>query len=218
MAGFEPVTSSLARKHSTTELHPRLLCSIAKTFLPKQALFKNVLLSFLFMKKTISFFILIAVLLLLLVIHRDSSMEIASSVFENNAKIPSKYTCDGEGINPPLSFVDVPENAKSLVLIVDDPDAPIGTFVHWILFNIDPKTSGIKENSAPEFALRGKTSAGVMGYVSPCPPSGIHRYFFKLFALDSSLDLKNPDKAELEEKMQNHILEKSELIGLYSKY
>ena len=103
-------------------------------------------------------------------------MKITSSAFENNTKIPSKYSCDGENVNPPLSFLDIPADAKSLVLIMDDPDAPMGTFVHWILLNINPKTSQIEENSILQKALQGKTSAGGLGYFSACPPSGTHRY------------------------------------------
>lgn len=144
-------------------------------------------------------------------------MKIVSSAFENNSKIPSKYSCDGEGINPPLSFLDVPADTKSLALIVDDPDAPAGTFVHWILFDIDPKTSEIKENSVPQAVKQGKTSTGGPGYVSVCPPSGTHRYFFKLYALNTVLNLTNPDKAALEKEMNNHIVEKAELIGVYNR-
>jgi Raf kinase inhibitor-like YbhB/YbcL family protein len=142
-------------------------------------------------------------------------MQITSSAFLNNTKIPVKYTCDGDSVNPPLYFSGIPANAKSLVLIIDDPDAPMITFVHWILFNLDPKINGIKENSVPEFASQGKTGMNEPGYVSFCPPTGSHRYFFKLFALDSVLDLKDPDKAELESKMQGHVIDKAELIGLY---
>lgn len=145
-------------------------------------------------------------------------MKLISSAFENNTALPSKYTCEGEGINPPLSFLEIPELTKSLVLIVDDPDAPIQTFIHWILYNIDPKTNEIKENSILQSALRGKTSIeNNLNYFAPCPPSGTHRYFFRLYALDTMLDLENPDAIELEEKMKEHILDKAELIGLYSK-
>jgi hypothetical protein len=159
--------------------------------------------------------------IILLVIHlfpkgNAKFMKIMSSAFENNTEIPMKYSCGREGINPPLSFQDVPVNAKSLALIMDDPDAPNGTFVHWVLFNIDPKTQEIKENSIPQGALRGKTSAGRFDYVAVCPPSGTHRYFFKLYALDAVLDLTGPTKVELEGKMQGHILKEAELIGLYS--
>jgi Raf kinase inhibitor-like YbhB/YbcL family protein len=144
-------------------------------------------------------------------------MKITSSAFGNNLKIPSIYSCDGENINPPLSFVDVPTNAKSLVLIMDDPDAPNGTFVHWILFNIDPKTIEIKENSVPQSALLGITSTGKPGYVSVCPPQGTHRYFLKLYALDTTLNLNSPNKTALEKEMQEHILDQAEIIGLYSR-
>lgn len=144
-------------------------------------------------------------------------MRIVSSVFRNNTKIPSVYTCDGRNVNPPLNFLNVPENAKSLALIMDDPDAPSGTFIHWILYNINPSEKGILENTVLPSALQGKTSRGVAGYVGACPPLGTHRYFFKLYALDSTLDLKNPDKTELEKKMQGHIIDKAELIGLYSR-
>lgn len=144
-------------------------------------------------------------------------MKITSIAFENNSKIPAKYTCDGENVNPPLNFSDVPANAKTLALIMDDPDAPMGTFVHWILYNIDPSDKGILENSVPLTALQGKTGRGVVGYVGSCPPSGTHRYFFKLYALDTVLNLTNPDKAALEKTIQGHILDRAELIGLYSR-
>ena len=144
-------------------------------------------------------------------------MKITSPAFENNTKIPAIYSCDEQGINPPLSFQDVPVNAKSLVLIMDDPDAPNGTFVHWLLFSMDPKVREINENSVPQSATLGKTSTGKFNYVGVCPPSGTHRYFFKLYALDAVLDIAEPTKTELEGKMQGHILEEAELIGLYSR-
>lgn len=144
-------------------------------------------------------------------------MKIISFAFENNAKIPSKYTCDGENVNPPLSFTDIPASAKSLVLIVDDPDAPGGIWVHWVLFNIDPKIQEVLENSLSESGIEGVTSFGKAGYGGPCPPSGTHRYFFKLYALGTILNLENPNKEEVEKAMQGHILDKAELIGLYSR-
>lgn len=144
-------------------------------------------------------------------------MKIISSAFENNSIIPAKYTCDGENINPPLSFLDVSASAKSLALIVDDPDAPMGTFVHWVLFNLDSKVIGIEENSIPQGVALGKTSVGKTNYVGACPPSGTHRYFFKLYALDTSLNLADPDKETLESAMRGHILEKAELVGLYNR-
>ena len=144
-------------------------------------------------------------------------MRIISSAFQNNTKIPSKYTCDGENINPPLSFVSVPENAKSLSLIVDDPDSPTGTWDHWIVADIDPKIKEIPENNFPKGAVLGKNTFGKSSYGGPCPGSGLHHYHFKLYALDTILNLTNPDKATLENEMQGHILEKAELIGLYSR-
>ena len=145
-------------------------------------------------------------------------MKIISSVFQNNTKIAYKYTCDGENVSPPLEFIDVANNAKSLVLIVDDPDAPSKTWVHWVVYNIDPKTREILENSVPKGAVLGITDFGKPGYGGPCPPSGVHRYFFKLYALDSILDLpQNPTKQMVEEKMQDHILDQAELIGFYGR-
>jgi len=145
-------------------------------------------------------------------------MKLTSSAFEHNQKIPSQYTCDGENINPPLTISDVPQNAKSLVLIMDDPDAPSGDWVHWTAWNIAPQTTEIAENSTPAGAVEGLTSFGKPGYGGPCPPSGEHRYFFKIYALDINLDLtpKN-DKRELLQAMEGHILDFAELIGLYSR-
>ena len=154
-------------------------------------------------------------------------MHIASSAFDHNQNIPEKYTCDGEGISPPLSFSEVPEDAKSLVLINDDPDAPGETWVHWIVWNISPKTEEVDEAATPEGAREGVTSFGKHGYGGPCPPaspakrgepSGTHRYFFKLYALDTELDIpEDADKFELEEAMDGHIIEEAEMIGLYSR-
>jgi len=144
-------------------------------------------------------------------------MKITSSAFENNQLIPSKYTCDGENINPPLLISDVPTEAQSLVLIMDDPDAPMGTWVHWTLFNIDSKTIEIAEDSVPSGAIQGRTNSA-NNYGGPCPPSGTHRYFFKLYALDTELDLTaEADKAQIEQVMQNHIIDQAELIGRYSR-
>lgn len=146
-------------------------------------------------------------------------MKIASPVFENNGNIPEKYTCDGEEINPPLEFSDVPENTKSLALIVDDPDAPIpGGFVHWIVFNISPDTANIEENSIPKDATEGMTSEGKTGYVGPCPPSGVHHYQFKLYALDEMLDLSSSAKREdVEKATEGHILNQAMIVGLYQR-
>lgn len=145
-------------------------------------------------------------------------MKITSTAFKNSTNIPSQYTCDGSDINPPLKFSEVPSKSKSLVLISDDPDAPMGTWVHWILWNIDPKTKEISGNSVPVGAVQGTTSFGEIGYGGPCPPSGVHHYYFKLYALDIKLNLPTSAKKEdLEKAMNGHILAKAELVGLYSR-
>lgn len=145
-------------------------------------------------------------------------MKLSSPAFLNNQQIPSMYTCDGENVNPPLLFSEVPDNTKSLVLIVDDPDAPTKVWVHWVVFNIDPTTTDVLENSVPKGGIEGVTDFGKPGYGGPCPPSGSHRYFFKLYALDSILNLpQNSDKKAVEEAMQGHILDSAELVGLYER-
>lgn len=150
--------------------------------------------------------------------REQKNMELTSPVFSNNQSIPFKYTCDGDDINPPLLISDVPQNAKSLVLIIDDPDAPQATWVHWTVFNISPKTVQIPENNVPPEAREGTTSFGKPGYGGPCPPSGIHHYYFKLYALDSSLNLDSSAKKEdIENAIQGHIIEQAELIGLYKR-
>jgi len=145
-------------------------------------------------------------------------MKISSSAFANNSFIPSKYTCDGQDINPSLKIENVPAEAKSLVLIVDDPDAPMGTWVHWTVWNINPETTEILENSLPKEAVEGMTDFGKPGYGGPCPPSGTHRYFFKIYALDRILALEKGSSLEkLGEEMKDHILDKTQLIGLYQR-
>ena len=145
-------------------------------------------------------------------------MKITSSAFGHNTLIPSKYTCEGQNINPPLSIKDIPAGVKSLALIVDDPDAPVKTWVHWTVWNINPDTSEITENSIPAGCVEGTTSFGSAGYGGPCPPSGTHRYFFKIFALDAVLDLKpGTHTVNLTAAMENHIIDKDEFIGLYKK-
>lgn len=145
-------------------------------------------------------------------------MKIESPAFKDNELIPPEYTCDGENVNPPLIIGDVPVNAKSLVLIVDDPDAPGGTFIHWTVWNISPDTKEIPENSCPENAAEGMTDSGRPGYCAPCPPYGTHRYFFKLFALDITLDLDASARiADIEHKMEENIVAKAQLVGLYRR-
>ena len=142
-------------------------------------------------------------------------LQITSAAFGHNQTIPRKYTCQGEDINPPLAITGIPPGTKSLALIMDDPDAPGGNWDHWLVYNIVP-TSEIKENSVP--GTQARNDFGRVNYGGPCPPSGTHRYFFKLYALDTTLAFKgSPSKEALEKAMQGHILEKSELIGLYQK-
>lgn len=144
-------------------------------------------------------------------------MKITSTAFENEGIIPSKYTCDGENINPTLLIEDVPKGTKTLALIVDDPDSPVGIWVHWLVWNISPDTTKIKENSVPKGADQGTSSFGTVGYGGPCPPSGTHRYLFKLFALDTEIDLDSKgDKASLESRMEGHIIDKVMYLGKYS--
>lgn len=147
-----------------------------------------------------------------------SKLELTSSAFEPGGAIPLKYTCDGEDVNPPLTISKVMGGASSLVLIVDDPDAPNGDWVHWLVWDIDPGTTEIAENRGPEGAIQGKTSFGAPGYGGPCPPSGTHRYFFKLYVLDKKLELdSSADKGQLLEAMEGHVLEQAELMGRYSR-
>ena len=141
---------------------------------------------------------------------------IKSSAFEANKLIPKRYSCDGYDINPPLSIEGVPKEAKSVALVMDDPDAPSGTFDHWVVWNIPASTNNIPENTVP--GIEGLNGARQRGYMGPCPPGGTHRYFFKVYALDLTLDLTaNSKKKDLEKAMQGHILAKGEIIGLYSR-
>jgi Raf kinase inhibitor-like YbhB/YbcL family protein len=145
-----------------------------------------------------------------------TKMKIMSSAFPAGGTIPSKFTCDGANINPALRFEGAPTGVKSLVLIVDDPDAPSGLFTHWLVWNIDPKATGIAEGNAPK-GEQGKNDFGKMGYGGPCPPSGTHRYYFKIFALDSNLDLVTGSKrAQLDAAMRGHVIAQGELMGRYS--
>ncbi len=147
-----------------------------------------------------------------------STMKISSPNFKHNEHIPAKFTCDGADVNPALAIENVPANAKSLALIVDDPDAPAGTWVHWVVWNIDPMVTTIKENSVPSGAQQGINDFRNRNYGGPCPPSGTHRYYFKLYALDATLTPgANTTKAALEKAMKGHIVAQNELIGLYKR-
>ena len=143
------------------------------------------------------------------------AMKISSPEFKNNESIPKKFTCQGSDLNPALIIEGIPKGAQSLALIVDDPDAPMGTWIHWVVFDI-PLINRLEENSIP--GKQGRNDFGRKNYGGPCPPSGTHRYFFKIYALDKILNLSEGiSKKELEKAMETHILGQAELIGLYSK-
>jgi len=146
-------------------------------------------------------------------------MKISSSAFQNNQPIPIKYTCDGENINPPLSFdIRGEKVAVSYVLIMDDPDAPGGIYTHWLVWNISSNCTDVFENSVPLKGIEGVNSSGSKGYMGPCPPFGVHRYVFKLYALDSKIDLpEGSNRGQLENVMKGHVISQAELVGLYSR-
>jgi Raf kinase inhibitor-like YbhB/YbcL family protein len=145
-------------------------------------------------------------------------MKIISSVFDDGEYIPVQYTCLGKGINPPLTWSQVPVNTKTLALIVDDPDAPGGVFCHWVLWDIPVAISEVSENSLPLDAVVGVGSSGANQYMAPCPPTGVHHYRFKLYALDKELFLSvNSKQTDLEEAMSGHILAQATLVGLFKK-
>jgi Raf kinase inhibitor-like YbhB/YbcL family protein len=144
-------------------------------------------------------------------------MTLSSTLFENSGLIPSTYTCDGADINPPLKISDVPKEAKSLVLIMEDPDAPMGTWDHWVVFNIPPETREIKEGIEPE-GTSGTNSSQKNGYAGPCPPDREHRYFFKLYALNAKLTLKaGATKKEVEAAMKGRVIAEAKLVGRYNR-
>lgn len=147
-----------------------------------------------------------------------TTIKISSPAFKHTEHIPAKYTCDGADVSPALVIENVPTTAKSLALIVDDPGAPAGTWVHWLVWNISPATKEIKENTPPPGAEQGLTDFRKCAYGGPCPPSGTHRYFFKLYALDTSLTLPpNTTRTSLEQAMKGHIVAQDELIGRYKR-
>ncbi len=155
------------------------------------------------------------------------TLRLTSMAFSNHQIIPSKYTCEGDDISPPLVWSGIPTGTRSLALIVDDPDAPDPrapkmVYVHWLLYNLPPDSRGLPENAdgndLPEGTLVGLNDWKRTGYGGPCPPIGRHRYFHKLYALDTLLpDLHKPTKAQLLKAMQNHIIAHTELVGTYQK-
>ncbi len=143
------------------------------------------------------------------------SFSVSSPAFEQGGRIPARYTCDSDDVSPELRISSIPEGTKTLALIVDDPDAPMGTWVHWLVWNIPP-AEVIAENTAP--GTLGRNDFGKLEWGGPCPPSGEHRYFFRLYALDAELDLpEGSARQELERAMQGHILARAELMGRYSR-
>jgi Raf kinase inhibitor-like YbhB/YbcL family protein len=173
--------------------------------------------------------VFISIVLMFLIIKNNSvdfsntneqnniNMKIESDVFVDSKMIPTQYTCYGEKTQIPIKILDVPKEAKSLALIVDDPDAPNGNFVHWVIWNINPQTSVIENNNLPG-AVEGNTSLGKPGWVAPCPPSGTHHYNFKLYALDAILSIaKSSTKADLISAMSGYIIENATLVGLYGR-
>lgn len=166
-------------------------------------------------KKIIGSFLIFAALICGKIAQGEETMRLTSPDFRDNQLIPSKFTCEGKDINPALAIEGIPTGTQSLAVIVDDPDAPMGTWVHWVLFDI-PVVSRIEEDSVP--GKQGINNAGGRNYHGPCPPSGTHRYFFKIYALSKMLNLREGiSKAELEKAMQGSILDKAELIGLYKR-
>ena len=155
--------------------------------------------------------------------ERRSQMKITSTAFEHEGMIPVKYSCKGEDVSPPLKWEGAPEGTKSFVLINDDPDAPIGVWDHWILFNIPSSVTELPEAvpARPELAdgsRHGRNSWGRYDYGGPCPPRGIHRYFFKLYAIDTMLDMKpGARKKEILKAIESHTLAKAELMGRFTK-
>lgn len=144
-------------------------------------------------------------------------MRLFTPAWEEGGTIQAKYTCDGENVSPPLEWSDVPAGARTLALIVDDPDAPRGLFLHWLLWNIPASENGLTEG-AHGSALEGRNGFGQVGYGGPCPPGGTHRYYFRLFALDTELDAPaGATRERVERAMQGHILDKAELMGRYQR-
>ena len=151
------------------------------------------------------------------------AIELNSTAFSEGEMIPARFTCDGEDVSPPLAWSGVPEAAQSLALICDDPDAPVGTWDHWVLFNIPADASGLPEAVSADAtlengAVNGQNSWGRLGYGGPCPPGGTHRYFFYLYALDTRLALDSgASKAQLRQAMQGHILAEGQIMGRYAR-
>ncbi|OFX16913.1 MAG: phosphatidylethanolamine-binding protein [Armatimonadetes bacterium RBG_16_58_9] len=155
--------------------------------------------------------------------YKKMQIKVTSSAFSEGQMIPPKYTCDGANVSPPLAWDGIPTNALTIALISDDPDAPAKTWVHWVLYNLPANVKELPENVKPEKklangALQGTNDSGKIGYSGPCPPSGTHRYYFKIYALDKRLDLQpGATKPQLLEAMTSHILAEGQLMGKYRR-
>jgi Raf kinase inhibitor-like YbhB/YbcL family protein len=184
------------------------------------------------MKRPMSLFLFLAFLAFVMsgcgpgpspIVTPEIAFELNSTAFAHEEPIPPKYTCDGQDISPPLQWSDPPQGTQSLALICDDPDAPIGTWVHWVLYNLPAEARALPEAIPPEAELpdgsqHGENSWRRLDYGGPCPPSGTHRYFFKLYALDTVLDLEAGEgKKQVLQAMEGHILAQAELMGVYSR-
>ena len=149
---------------------------------------------------------------------RSKNLNVTSPAFENKGNIPLTYGCDGKNVNPPFQIGNIPPGTKSLALVLDDQDAPRGTYVHWILWNIDPDTKEIKENSVPEGAVQGLNDFKKNRYGGPCPPTRPHRYVLKVYALDTRLELDpKSTKADLEKAAEGRIIARGQLVGVYKR-
>lgn len=171
---------------------------------------------------------LIIIFILILIFPINSSnkimeIKVTSTAFKEGDMIPSKYTCDNTNISPQIAWANYPKQTESFVLISDDPDAPVGTWVHWVVYNIPPKINELKENfkkdsMSPEGIMQGTTDFRKIGYGGPCPPSGTHRYYFKIYALDIILNVKpGLTKKEILEKMEGHVIGEGQLMGKYKR-
>ena len=185
------------------------------------------------MVKNVSFLIMVPILLFCSCKNGEQAdsttggkkmeIKISSSAFEDGGMIPAKYTCDGADVSPPLKWEAVPEGTQSIAIICDDPDAPMGTFVHWVLFNLPGQRRDLAEKFPDDETLANGTRQGISdfgrtGYGGPCPPSGTHRYFFKIYALDTEIEMVSiADKADLLEAMEGHILGEGQLVGKYKR-
>jgi Raf kinase inhibitor-like YbhB/YbcL family protein len=168
-------------------------------------------------KPMISGVVVILLAVIASIAAEGATMKITSSAFQEGGNIPSKFTCDGSDTSPPLQITGVPSEAKSLVLIADDPDAPSGLFTHWLIWNIPPQTNSISEGSAPK-GVPGTNDFGKSGYKGPCPPPGTHRYSFKIYALDRELDLRGGAKrSQLDAAMKGHVVAQGVLVGRYAR-